>query len=71
MQSETEQRPHNVSFYVDTNKAQTVTNSLSEMLTKQGIRFKLWIMNMAKYNLIKILYFILFSFHKILISINF
>lgn len=40
MQSETEQRPHKVSFYVDKDKAQTVTQKLSEIFKNRGVRFK-------------------------------
>lgn len=38
MQSETEQRPHKVSFYVDKDKARGVTKALSELLEKRGVR---------------------------------
>ncbi|XP_030512510.1 sucrose-phosphatase 1-like isoform X1 [Rhodamnia argentea] len=41
LQSETEQRPHKVSFYVDKSKAQDVTKKLSELLTKQGLDVKI------------------------------
>jgi len=40
MQSETEQRPHKVSFYVDKDKAQDVTKALSEIFAKRGVSFK-------------------------------
>jgi len=38
VQSETEQRAHKVSFYVDKGVAQEVTKSLSERLEKRGVR---------------------------------
>lgn len=41
LQSETEQRPHKVSFFVDKNKAQTVTKELSERLEKLGLDVKI------------------------------
>ncbi|KAL5739840.1 hypothetical protein ACOSP7_028734 [Xanthoceras sorbifolium] len=41
LQSETEQRPHKVSFYVDKDKAQTVTKSLSEILKNCGLDVKI------------------------------
>ncbi|KAH9737833.1 putative sucrose-phosphatase 2 [Citrus sinensis] len=37
LQSETEQRPHKVSFYVDKDKAQTVTQKLSEIFKNRGV----------------------------------
>eukprot|EP00258_Populus_trichocarpa_P027887 XP_024443906.1 sucrose-phosphatase 1 isoform X2 [Populus trichocarpa] len=37
LQSETEQRPHKVSFYVDKDKAQDVTKALSEIFAKRGV----------------------------------
>ena len=40
VQSETEQRPHKVSFYVDKDKAQTVTQKLSEIFKNRRVRFK-------------------------------
>lgn len=39
MQSETEQRPHKASFYVDKDKAQAVTKALSERLEKRGVKY--------------------------------
>ncbi|XP_010532383.1 PREDICTED: probable sucrose-phosphatase 2 [Tarenaya hassleriana] len=41
LQSETEQRPHKVSFYVDKTKAQAVTKELSERLEKRGLDVKI------------------------------
>ncbi|KAF2287408.1 hypothetical protein GH714_039839 [Hevea brasiliensis] len=41
LQSETEQRPHKVSFYVDKDKAQTVMKVLSEILGKRGLDVKI------------------------------
>lgn len=41
LQSETEQRPHKVSFYVDKDKAQTVMKALSEILLKRGLDVKI------------------------------
>ncbi|KAK6942499.1 Sucrose phosphatase-like domain [Dillenia turbinata] len=41
MQSETEQRPHKVSFYVEKDKAQEVTKILSESLGKRGLDVKI------------------------------
>lgn len=38
IQSETEQRPHKISFYVDKANAQEVVKSLSELLEKRGVR---------------------------------
>lgn len=38
MQSETEQRAHKISFYVDKGVAQEVMKSLSECLEKRGVR---------------------------------
>lgn len=43
MQSETEQRPHKVSFYVDKDKARDVMRALSELLEKRGVRFNFWV----------------------------
>lgn len=40
LQSETEQRPHKVSFYVDKSKAETVTKQLSEIFKNRGVRIK-------------------------------
>lgn len=40
-QSETEQRAHKISFYVNKDKAQTVTKTLSEILKNRGVRIKL------------------------------
>lgn len=37
MQSETEQRAHKISFYVDKEKAQHVMKVLSETLEKRGV----------------------------------
>jgi hypothetical protein len=39
-QSETEQRPHKISFYVEKAKAQAVTKALKECFEKHGVRFK-------------------------------
>uniref|UniRef100_A0A2P2M9L8 Sucrose-phosphatase n=2 Tax=Rhizophora mucronata TaxID=61149 RepID=A0A2P2M9L8_RHIMU len=41
LQSETEQRPHKVSFYVNEDKAQTVITALSEILGKRGLDVKI------------------------------
>ncbi|KAJ9181260.1 hypothetical protein P3X46_009407 [Hevea brasiliensis] len=41
LQSETEQRPHKVSFYVDKDKAQNVTTAISEILGKRGLDVKI------------------------------
>ncbi|KAK0585993.1 hypothetical protein LWI29_037508 [Acer saccharum] len=41
LQSETELRPHKVSFYVDKVKAQTVTKELSEILKQRGLDVKI------------------------------
>lgn len=41
LQSETEQRPHKVSFYVQKDKAQEVTKALSEHLEKRGLDVKI------------------------------
>uniref|UniRef100_A0A2P2M9L5 Sucrose-phosphatase n=1 Tax=Rhizophora mucronata TaxID=61149 RepID=A0A2P2M9L5_RHIMU len=41
LQSETEQRPHKVSFYVNKDKAQTVITALSEILEKHGLDVKI------------------------------
>ncbi|KAF5737390.1 hypothetical protein HS088_TW13G00270 [Tripterygium wilfordii] len=41
LQSETEQRPHKVSFYVDKDKAQAVMKGLSELLEKCGLDVKI------------------------------
>lgn len=41
LQSETEQRPHKVSFYVDKDKAQTVTQKLSEIFKNRGLNVKI------------------------------
>ncbi|EEF38308.1 sucrose-phosphatase 1 isoform X1 [Ricinus communis] len=41
LQSETEQRPHKVSFYVDKTKAQIVTKVLSERFAKRGLDVKI------------------------------
>lgn len=38
MQSETEQRPHKVSFYVEKEHAQAVMKALSGRLDKRGVR---------------------------------
>ncbi|KAF7818885.1 sucrose-phosphatase 1-like [Senna tora] len=40
-QAETEQRPHKISFYVKKDKAQHVTESLSEILKKRGLDVKI------------------------------
>ncbi|KAF3442783.1 hypothetical protein FNV43_RR16700 [Rhamnella rubrinervis] len=40
-QSETEQRPHKASFYVEKDKAQAVTKALSERLEKRGLDVKI------------------------------
>lgn len=40
-QSETEQRPHKVSFYVDKDRAQTVTQKLSEIFKNCGLDVKI------------------------------
>lgn len=37
MQSETEQRPHKVSFYVQKDKAQDVMKALSANLEERGV----------------------------------
>lgn len=37
MQSDTEQRPHKISFYVEKEKAQQVTKVLAEKLEKRGV----------------------------------
>lgn len=39
VQSETEQRPHKVSFYIEKDKADEVIKALSESLEKNGVRF--------------------------------
>ncbi|XP_044492744.1 sucrose-phosphatase 2 [Mangifera indica] len=41
LQSETEQRPHKVSFYVDKSKAETVTKQLSEIFKNLGLDIKI------------------------------
>ncbi|KAG5243860.1 sucrose-phosphatase [Salix suchowensis] len=41
LQSETEQRPHKVSFYVDKANAQNVTKVLSEIFAKRGLDVKI------------------------------
>ncbi|XP_012074261.1 sucrose-phosphatase 1 [Jatropha curcas] len=41
LQSETELRPHKVSFYVDKDKAQTVIKALSEIFQKRGLDVKI------------------------------
>ncbi|XP_050229083.1 sucrose-phosphatase 1-like [Mercurialis annua] len=41
LQSETEQRAHKISFYVDKSKAETVTKELSEILAKRGLDVKI------------------------------
>ncbi|PWA40436.1 sucrose-phosphatase 2 [Artemisia annua] len=41
LQSETEQRPHKVSFYVKKEKAQEVMKNLSEILVKRGLDVKI------------------------------
>ncbi|KAL3586562.1 hypothetical protein D5086_013429 [Populus alba] len=41
LQSETEQRPHKVSFYVDKANAQNVTKALSEIFAKRGLDVKI------------------------------
>ncbi|KAK4762159.1 hypothetical protein SAY87_030043 [Trapa incisa] len=41
LQSETEQRPHKVSFYVDKSKAQELTKELSEKLAKRELDVKI------------------------------
>ncbi|KAL9373880.1 hypothetical protein Peur_033500 [Populus x canadensis] len=41
LQSETEQRPHKVSFYVDKDKAQDVTKALSKIFAKRGLDVKI------------------------------
>ncbi|KAF9664839.1 hypothetical protein SADUNF_Sadunf16G0059700 [Salix dunnii] len=41
LQSETEQRPHKVSFYVDKDKAQSVRKALSEIFAKHGLDVKI------------------------------
>lgn len=41
MQSETEQRPHKISFYVDKAKAQEVTSALAKILGGRGVRVDL------------------------------
>lgn len=38
LQSETEQRPHKVSFYVQKDKAEEVTKALSTRLAERGVR---------------------------------
>ncbi|XP_020114194.1 probable sucrose-phosphatase 1 [Ananas comosus] len=40
-QSETEQRPHKISFYIDKANAQEVVKSLSELLEKRGLDVKI------------------------------
>lgn len=51
LQSETEQRPHKVSFYVDKSKAETVTKQLSEILKNRGVRIKfvLWVISLQNF----------------------
>lgn len=39
MQSETEQRPHKISFYVEKNNAQEVIKTLSTRLEERGVSF--------------------------------
>lgn len=39
VQSEAEQRPHKVSFYIEKDKAGEVMKTLSENLEKHGVRF--------------------------------
>lgn len=41
LQSETEQRPHKVSFYVDKDKARDVMSALSELFEKRGLDVKI------------------------------
>ncbi|KAI4364032.1 hypothetical protein MLD38_020176 [Melastoma candidum] len=41
LQSETEQRPHKISFYVDKAKAQEVTSALSKRLGERGLDVKI------------------------------
>ncbi|KAG5252974.1 sucrose-phosphatase family protein [Salix suchowensis] len=41
LQSETEQRPHKVSFYVDKDKARNVIKALSEIFAKHGLDVKI------------------------------
>ena len=39
VQSEADQRPHKVSFYIEKDKAEEVMKALSENLEKRGVRF--------------------------------
>lgn len=39
VQAETEQRPHKVSFYVQKDKAQSVTQALSKVLKERGVSY--------------------------------